>query len=128
MQRITTTAIGHELERLARAIAPLLVATYAAGLCTGIWLHRLNDRLVATWLALLGLASTTSTTTAAPAPAPAHALVATLPVEAPPLLEALTVPQLRTLARHQLGSSARIGGRRIAQARRAELVLALAAA
>lgn len=34
----------------------------------------------------------------------------------------LTVQQLRTLARERLGSAARVGGRRIAQARRAELV------
>jgi hypothetical protein len=51
----------------------------------------------------------------------------------PPVLMAmpdanLTVIQLRTLARHRLGSAARISGRRIAQATRADLLAALGAA
>jgi hypothetical protein len=40
-------------------------------------------------------------------------------------LDALTVTELRTLARCELGSAARIGGRRIASARRADLINAL---
>lgn len=46
---------------------------------------------------------------------------------APPALASLTVPQLRTLARTRLGSSTRLEGRRIAQARRSALLEALAA-
>jgi hypothetical protein len=51
----------------------------------------------------------------------------------PPVLMALpdanlTVIQLRTLARRRLGSAARISGRRIAQANRAQLLAALGAA
>lgn len=44
---------------------------------------------------------------------------------APPPLGSLNVEQLRTLARQRLGSTTRIGGRRIAQARRADLLDAL---
>jgi hypothetical protein len=40
-------------------------------------------------------------------------------------LDALTVTELRSLARLQLGSAARVGGRRIASARRADLINAL---
>lgn len=42
-----------------------------------------------------------------------------------PDLDSLNVQQLRALARLRLGSGARIGGRRIAQARRADLLGAL---
>ncbi len=38
---------------------------------------------------------------------------------------ALTVPQLRAMARQDLGSAATVGGRRIAQARKADLLQAL---
>jgi hypothetical protein len=40
----------------------------------------------------------------------------------------LSVVELRTLARHRLGSATRIAGRRIAQANRADLLAALGAA
>jgi hypothetical protein len=51
----------------------------------------------------------------------------------PPVLMALpdarlSVVELRTLARHRLGSSVKINGRRIAQATRADLLAALGAA
>jgi hypothetical protein len=51
----------------------------------------------------------------------------------PPVLMALpdarlSVVELRTLARHRLGSSARLAGRRIAQSTRADLLAALGAA
>jgi hypothetical protein len=51
----------------------------------------------------------------------------------PPVLMALpdsrlSVVELRTLARHRLGSATRIAGRRIAQANRAQLLAALSAA
>jgi hypothetical protein len=51
----------------------------------------------------------------------------------PPVLMAmpdsrLSVVELRTLARHRLGSSVKINGRRIAQATRADLLAALSAA
>jgi hypothetical protein len=71
----------------------------------------------------------------------ASAIVATEPdsqpaqpeIAQPPVLMALpdarlTVIQLRTLARVRLGSSARLAGRRIAQASRAQLLAALGAA
>jgi len=51
----------------------------------------------------------------------------------PPVLMAmpdsrLSVIELRTLARHRLGSSVKINGRRIAQSTRADLLAALSAA
>jgi hypothetical protein len=51
----------------------------------------------------------------------------------PPVLMALpdarlSVVELRTLARHRLGSSVKINGRRIAQATRSDLLAALGAA
>lgn len=145
MQRITTTATGRGLvaalpveappllERLARIAAPVLALAITAALLlaelafelgrqTGAAIHARSEQLGRLHVALLGLAPAPATPQelepAAPAPAPAAARA----------FEELTVPQLRTLARHQLGSGTRIAGRRIAQARRAELVLALAAA
>jgi hypothetical protein len=141
MQRTTTTAIGRGLERLARIAAPVLALAITAALLlaelafelgrqTGAAIHARSEQLGRLHVALLGLAPAPAQPQgeaqprlgakrqepAAPAPVPAAAHA----------FEELTVPQLRTLARQQLGSSARINGRRIAQARRAELVLALA--
>jgi hypothetical protein len=70
----------------------------------------------------------------------ASAIVATEPDSQPaqpeiaqPVLMAmpdsrLSVVELRTLARHRLGSSVKINGRRIAQSTRAQLLAALSAA
>jgi hypothetical protein len=71
----------------------------------------------------------------------ASAIIATEPdsqpaqpeIAQPPVLMALpdarlSVVELRTLARRRLGSSARLAGRRIAQANRAQLLAALSAA
>jgi len=125
---VTTTTItgairadwGPPLERACRLIAPLLVAVYAAGYCTGAWLHRLNDRLAAAYVQALGLSQ----------PAAAHVLAEppAEPIQPVPAagLAQLPVVELRRLARERLGSSARIEGRRIAQARRQALLLALA--
>lgn len=117
-------------ERAARLLAVAIVATYAAGYAVGRILHRWNDRLAA-------IASGRQPQAITPRPAPipaviirqpqAAATISTRPaaIQSPPL-DALTVSQLRSVARQRLGSAARIGGRRIAQARRAELLGALA--
>jgi hypothetical protein len=74
-----------------------------------------------------------------PAPAPVPALVPALaPVPTPPApldpagelarLAGFRVVELRARARHRLGADARVNGRRIAQARKADLLTALAAA
>ena len=56
MKILTSAEIGTRLEQLARAIAPVLVAVYAAGYTLGQWLHASNDRLAAAYVRLLGLA------------------------------------------------------------------------
>lgn len=94
-------------------------------------LHRL-EALVLLPLALLhALGDRLFPRATAPAPVPAlcqaqAAAVSTAAV-APPALAGLTVPQLRSVARAQLGSSTRLDGRRLAQATRAALLEALAA-
>ena len=51
--------------------------------------------------------------------------VSSSPASEPEPLPTLTVAQLRKMARNTLGSAATIGGRRIAQARKADLLLSL---
>lgn len=137
-------------ERIARFLAVAIVATYAAGYAAGRILHRWNDRLAAI---ASGRQPQAITPRPAPVPAPLAALrhhvtgaiqrseavaiteirqpqaaatIASRPATIqPPPLDTLTVAQLRSVARQRLGSAARIGGRRIAQARRADLLGAL---
>ena len=47
---------GTRLEQYARTIAPVLVAVYTAGYILGQWVHRVNDRMAAAYVRLLGLA------------------------------------------------------------------------
>lgn len=96
---------GPYLRRAAFAVATVAAAVYAAGYVSGAWIHRINDRLAGV---------------TPPQPVPALTIAA-------PALPPLTVPQLRTMARQRLGPAARIGGRRIAQARKADLLTALGA-
>ena len=56
MKILTSAEIGTRLEQFARAIAPALVAVYVAGYALGQWLHRVNGRLAAAYVRLLGLA------------------------------------------------------------------------
>lgn len=51
--------------------------------------------------------------------------VSSSPAPEPEPLPTFTVAQLRAMARNTLGSAATVGGRRIAQARKADLLLAL---
>ena len=77
----TSAEIGTRLEQLARAIAPVLVAVYAAGYTLGQWLHSVNDRMAAAYVRLLGLA---------PAPQPAAKPV----IQAKVIRQPLTVEAL----------------------------------
>ncbi len=55
MKIMTSAEIGTRLESVARRIAPVVAAVYVAGFMFGRWLHRLNDRLAAAYVRLLGL-------------------------------------------------------------------------
>jgi len=118
--RADSQAWGQALEGLARAIAVVAVACFVAGEALGHFVHAANAKLAAAYRCLL------VGHRAASAVAEPLLEAATETITAAAALSALTVQQLRTLARQQLGSAARIEGRRIAQARRAALVQALA--
>jgi hypothetical protein len=108
---------GQSFEQAARTGAGLAVICFVAGETLGSFLHVANARLAAAYRCLL-VGHQAATEAAAPVlEAVAAAAVA---------LEGLTVQQLRSLAREQLGSAARIQGRRIAQASKAGLLQALA--
>ncbi len=55
MKIMTSAEIGTRLENGVRRIAPVIAAVYVAGYMFGRWLHRLNDRLAAAYVRLLGL-------------------------------------------------------------------------
>ena len=118
--RADATAWGTALESTARTIAAVAVAVYCLGEALGRWVHETSTVLGRLHACLLA-----GHRQAAEALAPVAA-AATETVTAAAELSALSVQQLRTLARQTLGSAARIEGRRIAQARRAALVQALA--
>lgn len=88
---------------VARALRPLLVALLALALTLAGWRPRATP----------------------PRPAIAQPLAPEPRTIAPPALASLTVVQLRGLARAQLGPAHRLGGRRIAQATRSDLLGAL---
>lgn len=121
---ITSAAIGARLERTARLIAPILVAVYVAGYSLGHWLHQLNDRLAAAWVAALGLQQASPATavqvSATPAIEPIQADAAPAPVLPVPALPT-TVKQLRALCRER-----GIPSKHWRSARKADLQLLLA--
>lgn len=123
MNRFPSSAeIGRRLLVAARAVAPLLVLTFVAGFAFGELVHRANDRL-ATLLLPWRTGGVPSTPPAAQNDSP-RSLPVMLP--APTISpERLTVEELRRIARQRLGAAARPGGRRIAQARRADLLAAI---
>jgi len=53
--RGSSAEIGTRLEAAARQVVPVIAAVYVAGYMFGRWLHRLNDRLAAAYVRLLGL-------------------------------------------------------------------------
>ena len=113
--RADAAAWGTALESAARPLVALAVACFVAGEALGRWVHQLNADL-----AVLHRCVLVGHRQAADALAPVAAATERF------VLEALSVQQLRALARQTLGSAARIEGRRIAQAKKAALVAALA--
>ena len=118
--RADAAAWGTALESTARTVVALAAACFVVGEALGRWVHETSTVLGRLHACLLA-----GHRQAAEALAPVAA-AATETVTAAAELSALSVQQLRTLARQTLGSAARIEGRRIAQARRAALVQALA--
>lgn len=112
---------GRSLESAARTIALVAVACFAAGEALGKAVHAANAKLAAAYRCLL-----LGHQAAREAAVPVIEAVAAATDWAGRPLERLTVVELRMIARERLGSAARLGGRRIAQARRAQLLLALA--
>jgi len=109
---------GQSFEQAARAIAALAVICFVAGEALGHFVHAANAKLAAAYRCLL-VGHQAATEAAAP-------VLEAVAAAAAVALEGLTVQQLRSLAREQLGSAARIQGRRIAQASKAGLLQALA--
>jgi hypothetical protein len=129
---------GPSLRRTAQALTIAVCAVYTAGLITGQWVHRLNDALAATVAPrpahdriVTAAPAASAPLAAASAPAPAAtvtpAVAAAIAAVAAPDTT-YTVQQLRAMVRDFHGPAFRPGGRRIAQARKADLVFALALA
>jgi hypothetical protein len=126
--RADDAAWGSAIRTAAHLLAEASVLCFAAGLHAGELIHAANDQLAAAYRCLLVGAHR--------AESAAEQVVEQVVAAAPRLeraltdwpIQCLTVLELRSLARQQLGSAARIEGRRIAQANRAGLLLALGAA
>ena len=108
-------AWGTAIESATRTVVAVAAACFVAGEALGRWVHQLNADLAAAYRCVL-----VGHRQAADALAPVAAATERF------VLEALSVQQLRALARQTLGSATRIEGRRIAQAKKAALVAALA--
>jgi len=116
--RADAAAWGTAIESATRTVVAVAVAVYVAGLHAGELIHAANDQLAAAYRCLLVGAHRAE----AAAEQAVEQVVATWQ-ELP--LACLSVVALRTRAR-ELGIRS-AGGRRIAQARRADLLLALGA-
>ena len=98
MKIITSAEIGIRLEAMARAVAPVLVVVYTAGLITGQWYWRIRAAVAAAHAAWIGddwrfdqpvsAPAAPPQPPAQPAPAPKPAIRATLH-KAPLTVEAL---------------------------------------
>ena len=117
--RADAAAWGTAIESATCTVVALAAACFVAGEALGRWVHQLNADLAAAYRCLL--------VGAHHAEAAAEQVVEQVVTWAGLPIECFSVVELRTLARQQLGSAARIEGRRIAQARRADLLLALGA-
>jgi hypothetical protein len=117
--RADAAAWGTAIESATCTVVAVSVACFVAGEALGRWVHQLNADLAAAYRCLLVGAHR--------AEAAAEQVVEQVVTWAGLPIECFSVVELRTLARQQLGSAARIEGRRIAQARRADLLLALGA-
>ena len=115
--RADAAAWGTALEPATRTVVALAVACFVAGEALGRWVHQLNaDLAVLHRCVLVG---------AHRAEAAAEQVVEQVVTWAGLPLACFSVVELRTLARQQLGSATRLEGRRIAQANRRQLLLAL---
>ena len=112
-------AWGTAIESATCTVVAVSVACFVAGEALGRWVHQLTADLAAAYRCLLVGAHR--------AEAAAEQVVEQVVTWAGLPIECFSVVELRTLARQQLGSAARIEGRRIAQARRDDLLLALGA-
>ena len=112
------------LQSAAKRCAAVLVAIYCLGEALGRWVHQLNADLAAAYRCLLVGAHRAAHVAEQVTEQMTEQVAATW-ADLP--LACFSVQQLRTMARQQLGSAARIEGRRIAQARRDDLLLALGA-
>ena len=117
--RADAAAWGTAIESATCTVVAVSVACFVAGEALGRWVHQLNADLAAAYRCLLVGAHR--------AEAAAEQVVEQVVTWAGLPIECFSVVELRTLARQQLGSAARIEGRRIAQARRDDLLLALGA-
>ena len=118
--RADAAAWGTAIESATCTVVAVSVACFVAGEALGRWVHQLNADLAAAYRCLL-VGAHRAAHVAEQVTEQVAATWAGLPIEC------FSVQQLRTLARQQLGSAARIEGRRIAQARRDDLLLALGA-
>ena len=112
--RADAAAWGTALEPATRTVVALAVACFVAGEALGRWVHQLNADLAVLHRCVLVGAHRAEQVVEQVA-----ATWAGLP------LACFSVVELRTLARQQLGSATRLEGRRIAQANRRQLLLAL---
>jgi hypothetical protein len=115
--RADAAAWGTALESTARTVVALAAACFVAGEALGRWVHQLNADLAAAYRCLLVGAHR--------AEAAAEQVVEQVVTWAGLPIECFSVVELRTRAR-ELGIRT-AGGRRIAQARRDDLLLALGA-
>ena len=123
MKSLVSTDWASAVEGAARSAAAVLVAVYVAGLHTGELIHAANDQLAAAYRCLLVGAHRAAHVAEQVTEQVTEQVAATwagLP------LACFSVVELRSRAR-ELGIRT-AGGRRIAQARRADLLLALGAA
>ncbi len=113
--RADAAAWGRALQAAAHHLAGVAAIAFLLGEALGRQVHQLSADLAAVYRCLLVGHQTVAAVT--------EQVMATwqgLP------LTVLSVVELRRVARERLGSAARIGGRRIAQANRAGLLAALA--
>ena len=116
--RADAAAWGTALESAARPLVALAVACFVAGEALGRWVHETST--------VLGRLHACLLIGAHRAEAAAEQVIEQVAATWQELpLGCFSVVELRTLARQQLGSATRLEGRRIAQANRRQLLLAL---
>ena len=121
--RADAAAWGTAIESATCTVVAVSVACFVAGEALGRWVHQLNADLAAAYRCLLVGAHRAAHVAEQVTEQVTEQVAATwagLP------LACFSVVELRSLARQQLGSAARIEGRRIAQAKKAALLAALA--